>query len=149
MTTLDQHQRILTLTDGRFSYKLSGGNLGWDRIGFTLGLVVADDVLFDEAQIAIQEMGIRVPDQLQIVAYANKGSIKRYPFPVNLAQCDPERFAEVLGGMLLKRMRGEAVIPATELVPVDIVKMVQTNFPVHASGRSAGVMKPRKVEVKH
>ena len=113
------------------------------------GLVVADDVLFDEAQIAIQEMGIRVPDQLRIVTYANKGSIKRYPFPVNIAQCDPERFAEVLGGMLLKRMRGEAVIPATELVPIDIVKMVQKNIPVHASGRSVGVMKPHKVGVKH
>ena len=37
MTTLEQHQRILTLADGRFSYKLSGKNLGWDRIGFALG----------------------------------------------------------------------------------------------------------------
>ena len=51
--------------------------------------------------------------------------------------------------MLLKRMRGEAVIPATELVPIDIVKMVQKNIPVHASGRSVGVMKPHKVGVKH
>ncbi len=37
MNTLEQQQRTLSLADGRFSYKLTGKNLGWDRIGFTLG----------------------------------------------------------------------------------------------------------------
>ncbi len=89
------------------------------------GLVVTDDVLFDEVQIAIQEIGIRVPDQLRIVAYANKGSDKRYPFPVTVAQADPEHFAEALGGMLLKRMRGEQVVPSSELVPLEFAETDQ------------------------
>ena len=73
------------------------------------GLLVADDMLFNEAQIAIREMGIRVPDRLRIVTHANKGADRRYPFPVTLAQFDPERYAELLGEMMLKRLRGEAV----------------------------------------
>jgi len=34
---IEKHQRILSVEDGRFSYKLAGKNLGWHRIGFTLG----------------------------------------------------------------------------------------------------------------
>ena len=37
MNIIEKQQRILTLTDGRFSYKVAGKNLGWDHIGFTLG----------------------------------------------------------------------------------------------------------------
>jgi hypothetical protein len=37
MTTIDKHQRTLSLSDGRFSFKVTGKNLGWDQIGFTLG----------------------------------------------------------------------------------------------------------------
>lgn len=37
MNTIERQQRILSLDCGRFSYKAVGGNLGWDRIGFTLG----------------------------------------------------------------------------------------------------------------
>ena len=89
------------------------------------GLVVTDDMLFDEVQIAIQEIGIRVPDQLRIVTYANKGSDKRYPFPVTVAQADPAHFAEALGGMLLKRLRDEPVVPSSELVPLEFAETDQ------------------------
>jgi hypothetical protein len=34
---IEKQQRILSVADGRFTYKLSGKNLGWNRIGFTLG----------------------------------------------------------------------------------------------------------------
>ena len=34
---MERHQRTLSIADGRFSYKLAGKKLGWDRIGFTLG----------------------------------------------------------------------------------------------------------------
>jgi DNA-binding LacI/PurR family transcriptional regulator len=86
------------------------------------GLVVADDVLFDEARIAIQEMGVRVPEQLRIVTHANKGAVRRYPFPVTEIQLDPEQYAEALGGMLLKRLSGEAVEPSTVTLPFEMVE---------------------------
>lgn len=94
------------------------------------GLLVADDVLFDEAQIAILELGIRVPEQLRIVAHANKGDGKRYPFRVTLLQMDPARYAEILGEMLLKRMRGEVVIPPTAELPCELVEAAPVARPV-------------------
>ncbi len=34
---IEKAQRVLSVADGRFNYKLAGKNLGWERIGFTLG----------------------------------------------------------------------------------------------------------------
>jgi hypothetical protein len=34
---IEKQNRVLSVADGRFSYKLAGKDLGWDRIGFTLG----------------------------------------------------------------------------------------------------------------
>lgn len=86
------------------------------------GLLVTDDVLFDDVRLAISELGIRVPDQLRIVTHANKGADRQYPFPVTLVQSDPERYAEVLGGMLIKRMRGEPIESPTAVLPVEMVE---------------------------
>ncbi len=36
MNTLATARYTLSLADGRFSYTLSGKELGWERIGFTL-----------------------------------------------------------------------------------------------------------------
>ena len=85
------------------------------------GLVAADDVLFDEAARAIQELGIRVPDHLRVVAHANKGADRRYPFPVTEALVDPQRYAQALSEMLIRRMRGEPVAPRTITLPFEIV----------------------------
>jgi DNA-binding LacI/PurR family transcriptional regulator len=93
------------------------------------GLLAMDDVLFDEARIAIQELGIHVPEQLRIVAHANKGEARRYPFPVTEIQVDPERFAETLGGLLMKRLRGEVVEPATVMVPFEMAETVPVAAP--------------------
>ncbi len=35
--SFEKHGRTLAVVDGRLSYKLAGKNLGWDRLGFTLG----------------------------------------------------------------------------------------------------------------
>jgi len=90
------------------------------------GLLVCDDVLFDEVQVAIQELGIRVPEQLRIVAHANRGAGKRYPFPVTLAECDPVRYAEALGEMLLARLRGHDPDPRRASVPFTITASAST-----------------------
>ena len=37
MTECRKNNRVLSVEDGRFSYKLAGRNLGWNRIGFTVG----------------------------------------------------------------------------------------------------------------
>jgi DNA-binding LacI/PurR family transcriptional regulator len=109
------------------------------------GLVVADDVLFDEARIAIQELGIRVPEELRIVTHANKGATRRYPFPVTEIQMDPERYAETLGGMLLKRLSGEAVEPPTVTVPFEMVEAAPVAAP--AAAKTAPRIVPHEVGV--
>jgi hypothetical protein len=75
---------------------------------------------------------IRVPEQLRIVTHANKGSAGRYPLPVTEIQMDPERYAEALGGMLLKRLRGEAVEPPTVILPFELLETVPAAAPVAA-----------------
>jgi DNA-binding LacI/PurR family transcriptional regulator len=100
------------------------------------GLLVTDDVLFEEVCVAIRELGIRVPDELRIVTHANKGANRRYPFPVTLAQRDTRRYAEALGETLLKRMRGEPVVPAIAAFPFE---MVESDAAPAASNEAAGV----------
>ncbi len=86
------------------------------------GLLVADDLLFDEARIAIQDLRIAVPQELRIVAHANKGAGRRYPFPVTEVRLDPERYAAALGTLLVKRLRGEAVARPLDELPFELAE---------------------------
>ncbi len=80
------------------------------------GLVIGDDVLFAEASLAIQELGIQVPRNLQIVSHANAGMLNRYPFDVTLCEYDPMHYATALGEHLLALLRGRSVPrPATPI----------------------------------
>ncbi len=73
------------------------------------GLLVGDDLLFQEACLAIHELQLAVPGRLRIVTHANAGAQVRYPFPVTVFELDPMEEAEILGAMLLDLMRGEPV----------------------------------------
>ncbi len=73
------------------------------------GLLVLDDMLFDDVKTAILEMGIRVPEQLTVVTHANKGAGLTAPFPFARAEFDPDKSARELGGLLLKLIRKEPV----------------------------------------
>ena len=84
-------------------------------------LLVTDDVLFAEAQIAILEMGIRVPEQLRIATHVNAGAEPKAPFPVSLLRVDAAWCAERLGEMLIQRMNGETVEPGLRAVTVEVV----------------------------
>jgi hypothetical protein len=121
---------------GDLNPKLSGA--GWEEFREVWsarsekpdGILVMDDVLCDEACVAIQELGIRVPDQLRVVAHANKGAGRRYPFPVTEALVDPERFAREMGGLLLRRLRGEPVKSPGASMPIELVETRPAGAPV-------------------
>lgn len=81
------------------------------------GLLVTDDVLFADAVPAILEIGVRVPEQLMVATYANKGSGILYPFPTIRMEYDLDDIARRQGGILLRLMRKEAVAPAPVCVP--------------------------------
>lgn len=71
------------------------------------GLLICNDVLARDAAIAITESGVRVPDDLLVVAHENKGSGQWFPFPVARLQVDPEQSAAALAQQALKTL-GEA-----------------------------------------
>jgi DNA-binding LacI/PurR family transcriptional regulator len=82
------------------------------------GLLICDDVLFASAVPAILELHIQVPDQLRIVAHANKGSRPEAPFPVTFAEVDPQDMAYRMAAMLLKLARREPVETTHEFSPI-------------------------------
>ena len=71
------------------------------------GLLITDDSFFTDVALAIMKLDIRVPEQLMIVTLANRGSDIYYPFPVVRFEYDPDVFAETLGSMLIKLIKGE------------------------------------------
>ncbi len=94
------------------------------------GLLVLDDVLFQDTIPAILELGIRVPEQLAIVTYANRGSGIHAPFPVARMECDPDLYARSLGEMLLKLMRRQLVEPPKVLLPF---RWIESEAEIHPS----------------
>ncbi len=87
------------------------------------GLLVGDDLLFTEACVAIQEMGIRVPEQLRLVAHANKGATQALPLAHTRLEIDPEDEAEAYGEMLLALMRGETPSHEHATITCKVVSM--------------------------
>jgi DNA-binding LacI/PurR family transcriptional regulator len=73
------------------------------------GLLVTDDVLFQDVATAILELGVRVPQQLRVVAHANKGMVTCPFFPAARMECDPEARARVTAELLWKLARRESV----------------------------------------
>jgi LacI family transcriptional regulator len=78
-------------------------------------LFIADDVLAQDVALALVEMGLRVPRDLEVVAHANQGSEVRFPFPVALVENDPDAHAKGLVDMALALLRDPAapVTPPT------------------------------------
>ena len=87
------------------------------------GLLVTDDVMFQDVALALLEMGVRVPDELFLVAHTNKGSGHRYPFPVAEVEADPDEVAEAMLTLLVAQLRKARGVPSTlglkyRLVPI-------------------------------
>lgn len=83
------------------------------------GLLVSDDVLFQDVVAAIHEIGIAVPDQLKVVAHANKHAITCPFFPARRMVYDAEQQARALGEMLVRVWRGEPVMETQVVVPFE------------------------------
>lgn len=75
------------------------------------GLLFTDDITFKNAMIGILELGLKVPERLQIVAHSNKGSGIFIPFPVTLLEYDPDIVAEKYGLMLVSMLNGKNMTP--------------------------------------
>ncbi len=71
------------------------------------GMVILDDMLFYDAQLAMAELGVRVPEELRLVVQTNKGNAPPIRLPVTTIEFDPSEMAEALGDLLVKRLHGE------------------------------------------
>jgi DNA-binding LacI/PurR family transcriptional regulator len=85
------------------------------------GLLVTDDVLFRDVALGILDSRVQVPDQLEVVTHANRGSGIHYPFPVTRLEVDPNEYASHLAGTLIKRLRGELTAPRTEFIHARLI----------------------------
>lgn len=93
------------------------------------GLLIADEMLYAQALLAIQELGLRIPEDLRIVASVNRGAGLVHPFPVTLMEFDPKEMAEAMGGMMLKLLRREKVSPAQVVLQPRVVKVTPPQPP--------------------
>ena len=80
------------------------------------GLVVLDDALFADAQLALIEMGLRVPGDLQLVVQTNRGASPPARVPIVAVEIDPDESAAAHVEMLMKRLRGDPLAPTTRLL---------------------------------
>jgi len=88
------------------------------------GLLVMDDVLFQDVVTAIEELRIDVPSQLKVVATANKGTVTCPLFPATRMEVDPAAAGQAVGEMVAQLVRGETPEPRHVAVPFRWVEPV-------------------------
>lgn len=81
------------------------------------GLVVGDDVLVEDVVTAILELGLRVPEQLRVVAHANKGMVTCRYFPAARIEFDTDERAQAMAKLMTKLARGEPVAMPQVVLP--------------------------------
>ena len=81
------------------------------------GLLVTDDHLLLDAVLAIQELGLRVPEDLTIVAGADAELAGTLPVPIARFGGDPAAYVETAAQMLLDRLAGHEPEPAVRDFP--------------------------------
>ncbi|MFW5798473.1 MAG: GntR family transcriptional regulator [Planctomycetota bacterium] len=71
------------------------------------GLLICEDTIYREVVSAVLKLGIRVPDDLVLVATENKGAKIHYPVPTIRMTFDPDTVARELGHMAVGMMDGD------------------------------------------
>jgi GntR family transcriptional regulator, arabinose operon transcriptional repressor len=120
---------------------LRGG--GWEqfrelwaaRAGRPDGLLTMDDMLFGEAQLAIYELGVRVPEQLRLAVLMNHDASPVIRLPVSTLEVDPGERAILLADMLLARLAGTLTVPTTKLLPFRVGRTVADTIITVSSNR--------------
>ncbi len=77
------------------------------------GLVILDDLLFADAQMAIFELGLDVPGQLRLAMQANRGAELPLRLPAAVLEIDPAEAADFLVETLARRLHGDLLPPTT------------------------------------
>lgn len=81
------------------------------------GLIIADDFFLPGTALAIGEIGIKVPDQLEIVALLSDRSKIEYPFPLIAWQPDIPAIAKAIVETEIQLLRGEKPARTIQNIP--------------------------------
>ncbi len=111
------------------------------------GLLILDDVMSLEVADVIAQQHVKVPEQLMVVAHANKGLQARYPFPVARLEVDTEEIVKELGGMFRTLLAGQTPANPHLLIRARWSKStselgVETPIPVHSYRRPNSIRIP-------
>ena len=71
------------------------------------GIIVSDDVLFKGVLRAILQLGLKLPDDLQLITYSNKGCDLPYHKSVTCVEFDIEAKVQCTVKMMNTLMRGQ------------------------------------------
>jgi len=75
------------------------------------GLLIADDLLFPEAAMAILTRGLSVPEDLRVVTQAHRGMGTLYPFDVDRIVVDPLQLANDIMDAVWSRLSDRTMSP--------------------------------------
>jgi DNA-binding LacI/PurR family transcriptional regulator len=85
------------------------------------GLLVTDDMIMRDVAMAILDLRIKIPGQLQVIAQTNKGSGLNVPFPVASLEVDPNEMAVAMAETLARLMRQETVAPGVQSITPKLI----------------------------
>lgn len=105
------------------------------------GLVVLDDMLFFDLQLAVTEAGVRVPQDLKLAVQTNRDISPPIRLPVAAFEIDPAEEAAHYVDFLMKRLRGEPIAPVTR-------RLSFREIPT-GDGRPLSAARPARVKVSN
>jgi len=110
----------------------------WGRTGVAPdGLVILDDMLFADAQLAMLALGVRAPQDVQLAVQVTAGACPASPFPYTALTVAGEKAAAFLVDRLQHRLSGEASPPMVYRIPFSL-----RSVPVKKEGRRGAAASP-------
>ena len=98
-------------------------------------VIIPDDVIAKGIAQGALALGIRVPQDLLLIAMTNRGARFFYPVPVVSIEVDVEAIVATAAGLLIDLMNGAARLPQIILVPPVVASPPADRLP---AGRLAG-----------
>lgn len=85
------------------------------------GLFIGDDDFLRELTAVIYTKKIKVPEDLRIVAFTNRGRDIRLPFPIGKIEINPDKQAEMLAEIFCKSLKRERINEPNMSIPFEVI----------------------------
>lgn len=85
-------------------------------------LIVSGTEVVVGALEAIRSMGLRIPEDLSIIAYDDSPATRLYQPPVSSLYRDPARMGTLAASMIIERLNGYAGPPRTVMLPTEFIR---------------------------